>query len=70
LYFFAALTAVVILGVVALSAVRDIDWSVFTIEVVQLVAVLGFLYWTTTLLPGPVKRLGRSVGRKGGRFRR
>jgi len=28
-----------------------------------LVLMLAFLYWTTTLLPGPVNRLGKAAGR-------
>ena len=31
---------------------------------VALVLMLGLLYWTTTLLPGRVKKLGRAAGKR------
>ena len=31
---------------------------------IALVLLLGFLYWTTTLLPGPIRKLGKAAGRQ------
>ncbi len=28
-----------------------------------LLLMLGFLYWTTTLLPGPIRKVGKAAGR-------
>ena len=58
----------VVIGIFVLTAVLgvlySIDWSVLSGPLVALVLMLGFLYWTTTLLPGPVKRLGKAAGRQ------
>jgi predicted transporter len=41
-----------------------VDWEPLAGPLVSLLIMLGILYWTTTLLPGPVKKVGRSVGRQ------
>ncbi len=48
---------------VALAALHSVDWSSLSGPLLALVLMVGFLYWTTTLLPGPVKKLGRAAGR-------
>jgi hypothetical protein len=55
---------VVILGcVAALAAIQSIDVSALAGPMLGLVLMLGFLYWTTTLLPGPIRKVGRAAGR-------
>ena len=54
--------SVVVIAVV-LAVLHSIDWSALTPSLAALVLMLALLYWTTTLLPGPVKRLGRAAGR-------
>ena len=63
LYLFSALTIALIVLTAGLAVIHSIDWSALTPSLVALVLMVGFLYWTTTLLPGPVKRLGRAAGR-------
>lgn len=62
LYGFAIFVAIAIALTIALSALRSVNWSELSNSLVALLLMLGFLYWTTTLLPGPVKKLGRLVG--------
>src|SRR6266446_1817459 len=57
LYVFSALTIALIVITAVLAVINSIDWSALTGPLASLVLMLGFLYWTTTLLPGPVKRL-------------
>src|SRR6266849_42535 len=64
LYLFSALTAAIIVLAAGLAVIYSIDWSALTPSLVALVLMLGFLYWTTTLLPGPVRRLGKGAGRQ------
>lgn len=40
-----------------------IDWDAAAPKLVLLVAALMLLSWATTLLPGPVKRVGKAGGR-------
>ena len=63
LYLFAAVTFALIVLVVGLSLVHFVDWNALSPRLVALLLMLGFLYWTTTLLPGPVRKLGRAAGR-------
>jgi hypothetical protein len=64
LYLFSALTVAIIVLAAGLAVIYSIDWSALTPSLFALVLMLGFLYWTTTLLPGQVKRLGRAAGRQ------
>jgi RNA polymerase subunit RPABC4/transcription elongation factor Spt4 len=54
-------------GIVAMTltvaAIQAIDWRPIVDRLVLLGIVLGFLYWTTTLLPGPVRKVGKAAGR-------
>jgi hypothetical protein len=51
-----------VLTVVA-SVLVSIDWRPVLNQLGGLLVMLGFLYWTSTLLPGPVKRVGKAAGR-------
>jgi hypothetical protein len=64
LYLLSAFTIALVILTAALAVLRAIDWSTVTPSLAALVLMLGFLYWTTTLLPGPVKRLGKAAGRQ------
>lgn len=64
LYLFSALTIALILVTAVLAILYNIDWSALTPSLAALVLMLGFLYWTTTLLPGPVRKLGKAAGRQ------
>src|SRR5258708_33391943 len=64
LYLFSTLTIAIVVLIAGLAVIHSIDWSALTPSVVALVLMLGFLYWTTTLLPGPVKKLGKAAGRQ------
>jgi hypothetical protein len=46
-----------------LGAFYLIDWTAILSRLVLLFLALGFLYWTTTLLPGPIKKVGKSGGK-------
>jgi hypothetical protein len=60
------ITASVVLFIltISLSFLMSLDWNALTPAFLRLGLVLGLLYWTTTLLPGPVKRVGKAAGRK------
>jgi len=64
LYLFSALTIALIVISAGLAVIDSIDWSALTPSLVALVLMVGFLYWTTTLLPGPVRKLGKAAGRQ------
>ncbi len=58
-------SAVVILAFVLVAGLLTaLDWEAIAPSLVSLGLMLAFLYWTSTLLPGPVKRLGKGAGRK------
>jgi hypothetical protein len=63
LHLFAAITFALIVLVAGLALIHLVDWNALAAPLVELVLMLGFLYWTTTLLPGPVRKLGRAAGR-------
>jgi hypothetical protein len=45
-----------------LAVINSLDPQVVMGPLVSLVLMLGFLYWTTTLLPGPIKKVGKAAG--------
>jgi hypothetical protein len=47
-----------------LGLIYSIDWSPLSGPFLMLVLMLGVLYWATTLLPGPIKTLGKAAGRQ------
>lgn len=60
---FSGLTVLLLVATLVLSVFFALDWSALAGPFLSLVLMIGFLYWTTTLLPGPVKRVGRAAGR-------
>lgn len=64
LYLFSGVVIGTVIVTVVLGVLYSIDWSVLSGPLVALVLMLGFLYWTTTLLPGPVRKLGKAAGRQ------
>src|SRR5262245_39083161 len=55
------------IGLTIVSAVLGIfyliDWTAIMSRLVLLFLALGFLYWTTTLLPGPIKKIAKTSGK-------
>lgn len=47
----------------AASAAVAIDWSRLVEPLVRLALVLGLLYWASTKLPGPVRKVGKLAGK-------
>ncbi len=64
LYLFSALTITLVVITAVLAVLDSIDWSALAPSLVGLVLMVGFLYWTTTLLPGPIKKVGKAAGRQ------
>ena len=64
LYLFSGVVIGIVIVTAVLGVLYSIDWSALSGPLVALVLMLGFLYWTTTLLPGPVKKLGKAAGRQ------
>ena len=62
-YLFATLAAALIVASAVLLFIDRVDGSIVAAPLAELVVVVAFLYWTTTLLPGPVRRLGKAAGR-------
>lgn len=55
--------SIVILALaLVLGLLASLDWEAIVPRLVVLALMLAFLYWTTTLLPGPVKKLGKAAG--------
>src|SRR3954467_2888135 len=52
LYLFSVLAIALVVLTVGLAVIHSIDWSTLTPSLVEFVLMVGFLYWTTTLLPG------------------
>lgn len=56
-----------VIGIVILSAalglIHTVDWNAIAPHLGMLILVFGFLYWTTTLLPGPIKKVGHIAAR-------
>ncbi len=63
LYLFSGVVIGIVIVTAILGVLYSIDWSALSGPLVALVLMLGVLYWTTTLLPGPVKKLGKAAGR-------
>lgn len=41
----------------------SVNWEPLVNQVISLVVLLGVLYWLMTLLPAPVRRVGKAAGR-------
>jgi hypothetical protein len=70
LYLVAGLSVALLALSLALALLRLADWLDVMPRLVALLLMLGFLYWTTTLLPGPVRHMGKAAGRMVFRSRR
>lgn len=66
LYLFVAILAVS----VALSLLATVDWNPLIGLFGSMLIMAAVLYWATTLLPGPVKKVGRAAGRQAARAMR
>ena len=64
LYLFAGVAVGLFLVTAILGLVYSIDWSALSGPFLMMVLMLGVLYWATTLLPGPIKKLGKAAGRQ------
>src|SRR5438552_1161800 len=64
LYLLSTLTVALVVLTARLAVIHSFYWSALTPPLVELVLMVAFLYWTTTLLPGPVKKLGKAAGRQ------
>jgi hypothetical protein len=53
---------VLLVVTVVVSVMESIDWSWLIGPVVWLLVMFGLLYWLTSLLPGPVRKVGRMLG--------
>lgn len=62
LYTFGGLTAGLIAVTILFAVFKLVDWQRLSGPLVMLVLTVAFLYWTTTLLPGPVKKVGKAAG--------
>ena len=60
---FGMFVGLVILALTA-SIFVALDWSVIGPKLVQLGITVGVLYWATTLLPGPIRKAGSSLGKQ------
>ena len=60
--------AVLTFALIALTAVLAllhlVDWQQLSGPLIKLVLMVAFLDWTTTILPGPVKKVGKAAGRQ------
>jgi len=51
-------------GALALAFLRSLDVNALAAPLLQLGVALALLYWTSTLLPGPVRKVGKAAGRR------
>ena len=63
LYIFSGVVVGIVVITLVLALLYSIDWEAVGGPLVALVIMLGFLYWTSTLLPGPVRKIGKAAGR-------
>jgi hypothetical protein len=61
------LTGVLLVGAVVLGAlvgvISSLDFDEIFSTIFPLILILGVLYWLMTLVPGPVKKVGKTMGR-------
>lgn len=62
LYATATVTALIVVLVMVLAVLQSIDWQALSGPLLALVLMVGLLYWSTTWLPGPIKKLGKAAG--------
>jgi hypothetical protein len=63
LYGFTTVVLIILVGTLVLSIFQSLDWNALSGPLVELVLMIAFLYWTTTLLPGPVRKIGKAAGK-------
>ena len=63
LYVFVSLALVLVVLSLGLATLSTVDLSELQ-PVAALLLMTGVLYWTSTLLPGPIKRLGKAARRR------
>lgn len=68
LYLFAGVFGALLIVMAALSLFYSLDWSAISDQMFLLLLMLGFLYWTTTLIPGPVKKVGKAGWKLAGKI--
>jgi hypothetical protein len=61
--FVITVACILALTVVA-SVIGSIDWSQLAGPLVSLVLMGGLLHWSITMLPGPIKKIGKATGKK------
>jgi hypothetical protein len=61
LYVAAFVTVGIVVLVIVVAILHSINWSAVLGPLFMLVFMVGFLYWTTTLLPGPIRKVGKFV---------
>ena len=60
----AVVVTVVLIAISAVASVLwSLDWSAVAPSLVLLVLIVGILEWATTLIPGPLRKVGKHVGR-------
>lgn len=64
LYGLGSIGLLIVLVVIVGALLSAVDWQALVNPLLHLLLMLAFLYWTTTLLPGPVKKVGRMAGRQ------
>jgi hypothetical protein len=63
LQLFVGLAIGLLLLAVVAAVVVSIDWAILVEPFISLVLMVILLYWLTTLLPGPIKRVGKAAAR-------
>lgn len=63
LYIFSGAVIGIVVITLVVGLLYSIDWDALSGPLVALVLMLGVLYWTTTLVPGPVRKVGKAAGR-------
>ena len=66
----AAVVPAIVIAAVLIALLTTINWSGLGAPLATLAVLLGLAYWATTLLPAPVRRIGRAVGRRAARAMR
>lgn len=60
-----ALTVIIVALLAVLALIYTLNWSAIAPRLLWLVLTVAFLYWTTTLLPGPIRKVGKFALHKG-----
>lgn len=63
LYVFSGVVIGVALIALVLGLLYNLDWQALSGPLMALLIMLAILYWTSTLLPGPIRKVGKAAGR-------